>query len=185
MGFWLKAAARIDAFSDWVGRTVAWLALLMTLIGAFNAVARYVSRDLGVSLSSNALIELQWYLFSALFLLGGAYALRHGAHVRVDVLYSRLSPRGRAWINLVGAVIFLVPFCLLMIWVSWPAVVNSWSIWEQSPDPGGLPRYPIKTLVPLAFLLLLAQAVAEIVKNAARLTGDLPAEDAPAESEGV
>ncbi len=179
LGLWI--AARIDKISETIGRLVAWTALLMVLIGAFNAVARYVSRDAGFNLSSNAFIELQWYLFSALFLLGGAYTLKHGGHVRVDVFYGRLSPRNQAWINLAGAIVFLLPFCLLMIWVTVPAAVNSWSIGEQSPDPGGLPRYPIKALIPAAFLLLLAQGVAEAVKQAAKLRGALPME--PDESE--
>lgn len=116
----------------------------MILTGAFNAVTRYAGRAIGHNLSSNAYLELQWYLFSILFLLGAAYTLKHDAHVRVDILYERRGPRGRAWTNLLGTFFFLIPFCLLVLWASCKLVYNSWSILEQSPDPGGLPRYLIK-----------------------------------------
>ncbi len=171
MQHWLRLAHRIDAFNERIGRWMAWLVVIMVGIGAFNAVVRYLSRFTGMNLSSNAYIELQWYLFSMVFLLGAAYGLRHNAHVRVDVLYGRLSSRGKAWINLVGTFLFLIPFCILMIWTSWEYVLNSWSIFEASPDPGGLPRYPIKTIIPLAFVLLLLQAVSQAVKQVAILRG--------------
>ncbi len=177
MKIWLEVGSRIDRFSDWMGRLISWLALAMVFIGAFNAIARYYSRYFEVDLSSNAFIELQWYMFSALFLLGVAYTLRHDAHVRVDVAYSRLSPRARAWLNLIGTIIFLFPFSVLMIWVSWPSAWNSWSIKEMSPDPGGLPRYPIKALIPFAFVLLLIQGVSELVRHIAVLRGDLSEEE--------
>ena len=177
MTFWLRIAYRIDHFSEKVGVAVSWLALLMVLAGAFNAIVRFLDRYTGAGLSSNSFIEAQWYMFSVLFLLGAAYTLKHNEHVRVDVLYSRLSPRTRNLINLVGTLIFLFPFCALMIWVSWPAVRASWSIWEQSPDPGGLPRYPIKTLIPLAFLMVMVQGASEVIKQIARLRGHLPLED--------
>jgi len=171
MGFLLRMARIIDTGTEWVGRIAFRLSLLMVLLAAANAVARYQSRFTGVNLSSNAFIEAQWYLFAMLFLLGGGYALKHGAHVRVDVLYGRLGPRGRAWINLVGDLIFLIPFCLFMLRFTWPMVVSSWEVMEQSPDPGGLPRYPIKTLIPLAFVLLLLQGAADAIKQAALLRG--------------
>ena len=173
----IKLAEGIDRFSHRTGTIVSWLALAMILIGAFNALARTLARDFGVDLSSNAFIELQWYMFSVLFLAGAAYTLKHGAHVRVDVLYGQLPSKGKVWINLVGAVIFLIPFSVLMIWVSWSSVVNSWTVLEQSPDPGGLPRYPIKTLVPIAFVLLIVQGISEIIKNIAKLRGYLPLDE--------
>jgi TRAP-type mannitol/chloroaromatic compound transport system permease small subunit len=156
---------------------VAWLTLVMVLVGSFNALARYFGRWAGVNLSSNAWLELQWYLFSLVFLLGAAHTLERGAHVRVDVLYGRLSLRARAWIDLLGALLFLVPFTLFALWVSWPAVRNSWAIREGSGDPGGLPRFPIKTAILVGFGLLLVQGLSEAVKAAARLrAGATPAE---------
>ena len=177
MTFWLRIAEHIDNFSEKVGRAVAWLALLMVLAGAFNAIVRFLDRYTGAGLSSNSFIEAQWYMFSVLFLLGAAYTLKHNEHVRVDVLYGRLPPKARNYINLVGTLIFLFPFCVFMIWVSLPSVQSSWSIWEQSPDPGGLPRYPIKTLIPIAFLMVMVQGFSELIKQIARLRGHLPLED--------
>ncbi|NNF03584.1 MAG: TRAP transporter small permease subunit [Rhodothermales bacterium] len=170
----LRIADVIDRFNDRFGRWLYWLTLAMVLIGSFNAVARYLDRWSGLGLSSNMYLEAQWYLFSLVFLLGGAYALRHDAHVRVDILYSNLSRRGRAWVDLGGVVLFLIPFCLLMLWVAWPAVANSWRVLEMSPDPGGLPRYPIKTAIPAAFILLLAQGLSMGIRSAAVLTGHAP-----------
>lgn len=166
---WLKLARAIDRLNLWVGRLVYWLVLLMVLVGAYNAVVRYLDRYTGIGLSSNFYIELQWYLFSLVFLLGAAYALQRDAHVRVDVFYGRLSPRARAWINLLGTVLFLLPFCGLVLWVSWGWVVNSWVVREMSPDPGGLPRYPLKAMLPVAFVLLVLQGVSILIHQIARL----------------
>lgn len=159
----------IDGFNRRLGSLVAWLTLVMVLIGSFNALARYLGRYVGASLSSNAWLELQWYLFSLVFLLGAAHTLERGAHVRVDVLYGRLSNKARAWIDLFGSLIFLVPFTVFGLWVSWPAVRNSWAIRELSPDPGGLPRWPIKAVILVAFALLMLQGFSEAIKAAARL----------------
>ena len=182
---WLRLARGIDRLNGWVGRVVYWLTLAMVLVGAFNAIARYTDPFTGWGLSSNAYIEGQWYLFSMVFLLGAAYALRENAHVRVDVLYGRLSPRGRAWINLLGTLLFLAPFCLVMLAVSWPAVQSSWALLEQSPDPGGLPRYPIKTVVPVAFFLLLLQGASMAIKQVAVLRGELAPEEAGLEDQSA
>jgi TRAP-type mannitol/chloroaromatic compound transport system permease small subunit len=160
-----KVAAGIDGVNDRIGASIRWLVLLMVLTGAGSAVVRYLSRGFGLSLNLVPASEAQWYLFSAVFLLGAAHALRHGVHVRVDVLYERLRPGTRAWIDLVGTVVFLVPFAVMMLWVSFPAVLGSWEIRETSPDPGGLPRYPIKALILVSFLLLLLQAFSQIVKQ--------------------
>lgn len=174
MQYWLRLAAGIDRFSVWTGRVVRWLTLAMVLIGAFNAVVRYLDRYTGLGISSNLYLELQWYLFSLVFLLGAAYTLQQDRHVRVDVLFGRLSARGQAWINLLGTVLFLLPFCGLMLWATFPFVVNSWELLEQSPDPGGLPRYPIKTVIPLAFVLLAVQGVSLLIRQVAVLRGALP-----------
>jgi TRAP-type mannitol/chloroaromatic compound transport system permease small subunit len=171
MAFWQRVARAIDRLNGWTGHVLAWLTLAMVLVGAGNAFARYTGRFVGRSLSGNGWIELQWYLFSALFLLTAGWVLREDAHVRVDVLYARLGERARAWIDLLGTLLLLVPFCLVMLWVSWPAVHSSWLIREGSPDPGGLPRWPLKALIPVCFALLLLQALAEIVRRVALLRG--------------
>ena len=159
----------VDELNERVGRAVSWLVLAMVLIGAYNAVARYLGRGIGVNLSSNAYLEAQWYLFSLVFLLAAAYTFKHGNHVRVDVLYGRLSKRGQLWIDLLGTVVFLLPFSLFTLWVSWPSVRNSWRVLEGSADPGGLPRYPIKSMILVAFVLLVLQGVAEVVRGIAAL----------------
>jgi len=171
MDFWLRLADRIDRFSERTGRAVYWLTLAAVIIGAFNATARYLDRYTGLALSSNTYIELQWYMFGLIFLLGAAYTLKRDGHVRVDVLYGRLSRKGRAWINTIGTILFLFPFCVLMVRVSWPSVSNSWAVMEMSPDPGGLPRYPIKTIIPVAFILLMLQGVSLLVREIAVLLG--------------
>lgn len=155
----------IDRISAATGALSRWLLLGMVFLGAFNAIARYFDRYTGFGLSSNTYIELQWYFFAAVFLLAAAETLRSDSHVRVDVVYGRLSSRGKAITNVLGTLIFLVPFCVMMVIVSWPTVSNSWAILEQSPDPGGLPRYPIKTIIPIAFVLLLLQALALLVRQ--------------------
>ncbi len=171
----LRLSAGIDRANDRIGAAIQWLVLLMVLVGAFNALARYATRYTGISLSSNAYFDLQWYMFSLIFLLGAAYGLNNDVHVRVDVLYSRLSVRGRAWIDLAGSVLFLLPFCIMMLWVSWPFVRNSWAVLEGSPDPGGLPRYPIKTLILVSFFLLFLQGVSQTIKQVERIrTGRAP-----------
>jgi TRAP-type mannitol/chloroaromatic compound transport system permease small subunit len=167
-----RLSAAIDGLNDIIGGTIRWLALLMVLVGAFNALARYATRYTDVSLSSNAYLDLQWYMFSLIFLLGAAYGLNHDVHVRVDVLYERLTDRTRAWIDLAGTVLFLLPFSVLFLWVSWPAVRNSWSIQEVSPDPGGLPRYPIKAVILVCFVLLILQGFSQIVKQVEVIRGE-------------
>ena len=174
----------VDGLNERIGTAIRWLALFMVLLGAFNAIARYLTKYTGMSLASNAYTELQWYFFSLIFLLGAAYGLRHDVHVRVDVLFARLSKKAQAWIDLAGTVLFLVPFCVLMLWVSWPAVRNSWSIKETSPDPGGLPRYPIKAVILLCFVLLLLQGLSHIVKQVEVLRGETEAAPAPTDDHG-
>ena len=164
----LRVSDAIDRVTGIVGRAAAWLALVMVLVGAFNAVARYLGRYIGINLSSNVYLELQWYLFSMLFLLGAAWVLRENAHVRVDVLYARVSTRAQSLINILGTLLLLVPFSAFVLWVSTPVVRSSWMIREGSPDPGGLPRYPLKALILVCFALLLLQAVSELIKEVHR-----------------
>jgi len=149
----------MDKFYTILSKVCAWTLFAMTILGALNAILRYSSRFTGQVWSSNAFLEGQWYLFSTIFLLGAGYTLFKDKHVRVDVLYSRFTPSKQRWLNLVGTLIFAIPFCLLGLWSSVDFVANSWSIAEMSPDAGGLPRYPVKTLIPLGFLLLLIQCL--------------------------
>ena len=131
----------------------------MTFLGAFNAIFRYLGRFLGQNLTSNAFLEGQWYLFSAVFLLGAGHVLQNERHVRVDVLYERLSKKHQIYIDTIGNLFFLVPFCIFGVWSSWDFALESFSLLEMSPDAGGLPRYPVKALIPFSFLLLGIHAV--------------------------
>lgn len=162
----LTLAKWIDALNERVGRLTIWLVLVATLISAGNALARYVLSD-----SSNAWLEIQWYLFGAIFLLGAGYTLKHNGHVRIDIVYGRLGPRGQAWIDLFGGLFFLLPLAIVMAWLAWPIFLDSWRTLEHSSDSGGLLRWPVKLLLPLGFGLLALQGVAEIIKRIGVLTG--------------
>jgi TRAP-type mannitol/chloroaromatic compound transport system permease small subunit len=163
----LGIARAIDAVNERIGRAVLWLILAVTLISAANALMRY-----GFGMSSNAWLEIQWYLFGAIFLLAAGYTLKHNGHVRIDVIYGRLSERTQAWIDLLGTLLFLLPLCGLMVWLAWPGFVNSFQSGEMSPDAGGLIRWPVRLLIPLGFALLALQGVAEIIKRIAFLRGE-------------
>lgn len=171
----LKIARLIDALNRRIGQLMFVCVLLMILIGVYNATVRYLGGFIGANLSSNAYLELQWYLFGAVFMLGAAYTLQKDGHVRVDVLQSRLTPKAKAWIDLIGIMIFMLPFCAMVFWLSLPWVINSWHLLETSPNPGGLPRYPIKTVVPVAFLLLFLQGISQLIKAIAVIRGIRPA----------
>ncbi|MDT3705400.1 MAG: TRAP transporter small permease subunit [Thiobacillus sp.] len=165
----LLALARvIDALTERVGRVVIWLVLAATLISAGNAVVRYLLGE-----SSNAWLEIQWYLFGAMFMLGAGYTLKHNGHVRIDIFYNRFGPRGQAWIDLVGGLVFLLPMAVLLAWLAWPMFHEAWITHEMSPDAGGLVRWPVKLLLPLGFALLALQGVAEIIKRIGVLSGHL------------
>lgn len=160
-----RLSGLIDGLNDRIGVAIRWLTLAMVAVGAVSAVMRYFARSQQWTLNLTPATELQWYFFSIIFLLGAAYGLNHDVHVRVDVMYERLSAKARAWIDLVGTLIFLIPFSLMMLWVSYPAVRSSWQIRETSPDPGGLPRYPVKILILVSFGLLVLQAISQLVKQ--------------------
>lgn len=177
MQFLRKTSAAIDGLNDAIGVTIRWLTLIMVLIGAIGAVLRYFSRGLGLSMNLTPLVEGQWYAFAVIFLLGAAYGVNKDVHVRVDVMFSRFTERTRAIIDLVGSVLFLIPFCILMLYVSYPPVMNSVSIREMSPDPGGLPRYPIKALILVSFGLLVLQALSHVVKQVDVIRGGGSRED--------
>lgn len=170
----LRFSRWIDTVTERIGQISYWLVLVMVGIGVVNVIGRYSGYFFGRNLSSNGLIEAQWYLFDLVFLLGAAYTLRHNDHVRVDVFYSRWSPKGRAIADLAGSLLFLIPFCIMVIFFSWDTIVASWQIREVSPDPGGLPRYPIKSMIIVSFGLLIIQGVSEAIKNLAFLLGHSP-----------
>ncbi len=169
----LNIAKIIDTINEWIGRLTYWLVLVMIVVGVWNVIGRYVGRLIGQNLTSNALIEVQWYLFDLLFLLGAAYSLKHDEHVRVDLFYKDWSVKRKALANFIGIFIFLIPFSLMIIYYSWGNIVNSWTILEMSPDPGGLPRYPIKSMIIVSYILLILQGIAEAIKNWAIFMGQL------------
>lgn len=164
----LALARLIDALTERVGRLVIWLVLVATLISAGNALVRYALGE-----SSNAWLEIQWYLFGAMFLLAAGYTLKHNGHVRIDILYNRFGARGQAWIDLVGGLLFLLPMAILLAWLAWPMFLDAWRSHEMSPDAGGLVRWPVKLLLPLGFGLLALQGVAEVIKRVGVLSGHL------------
>lgn len=165
-GPWLRLARGIDALNEFAGRVTLWLVLAATLISAVNAIFRYT---LGVS--SNAWLEIQWYLFAAIVMLASGHALKHGAHVRMDALFGRCSRRTQALVDLFGTLFFLLPLCVLMVWLSWPMFAQSWLGGEVSPDAGGLIRWPVRLLIPAGFALLGLQGISEIIKRIADLRG--------------
>lgn len=162
----LRISRVIDGVSAKVAIVANWLVLLACLISAGNAVSRYL-----FSASSNAWLEIQWYMFGALVMLGAPYTLLVNEHVRVDVLYGGLSPRRQIWIDLLGGLLFLIPISALIGWLSWPMFSHSYEIGEVSGNAGGLLRWPIKIFLPLGFTLLLLQGVSEVIKRWAALRG--------------
>ena len=162
----LRFARRIDRLNEIVGRGVAWLGLAAVLICAAAASARYA-----LNLGSNAWLEIQWYLNSAVFLLVAAYALKRNDHVRIDAIAGRLPPRFLAWIDIVGGIFALLPAMIMIAWYSWPSLANSFRINEYSSDPGGLIRWPVRLLIPIAFSLIALQGVSEIIKRVGFLKG--------------
>lgn len=169
-----KLSALIDGLNDRIGVVIRWLTLIMVFIGAVSAVARYFARSQQWQLNLTPATEAQWYLFSIIFLMGAAYGLNHDVHVRVDVMYERMSPKVQAMIDMAGTLLFLLPFSLMMLWVSYPAVRASWSVRESSPDPGGLARWPIKALIIVSFVLLVLQGISQLVKQIEVLRGTAP-----------
>lgn len=162
----MRFADAIDRISTSIGRAAAWLGLAMVLVAALNAAGSYLEPYFERRLSFVALDEAEWYLFSIVFLFAAPWALREGAHVRVDVLYGRLGVRGRAWIDLVGGLLLLLPFAIYAIVVTVPTAVEAVRRLETSPDAGGLPRYPLQILVPIAFGLLALQGLAAVLRAA-------------------
>ena len=168
----LRLARAIDGLNELVGRGVSWLGLAAVLICATAAAARY-----SLNIGSNAWLEIQWYLNSAVFLLVAGYTLRRHEHVRIDAIYGHLPQRVQAWIDILGGLFMLFPATLIIAWYSWPSLVNSYRISEYSSDPGGLIRWPVRLLIPVAFTLLALQGASEIVKRVGFLKGLVPASE--------
>ncbi|NJL33481.1 MAG: TRAP transporter small permease subunit [Chloroflexaceae bacterium] len=175
----LAVSKGVDTLNEWIGLFAVWLMPVMVLVGVWNVFGRFFGQAIGQNLTSNLFIEMQWYLFSLTYLLGAAYVLRHNGHVRVDVLYDRWSAKTKAMINMLGSALILLPFAGFVIYFSWNWLAASWVILEQSPDPSGLPRYPIKTVLVFGFGLLIIQGISEFIKNLAIYTGAVDPEAEP------
>lgn len=175
----LKLSAVIDRLNEWIGKGILWLVLAAVLISSANAILRKA-----FNIGSNAWLEIQWYLFASVFMLGVGYVMLKNAHVRIDFISSRLSRRTNAWIDSIGIVVFTIPLSLIMIDLGWPLFYQAWKTGEMSANAGGLIRWPVLMLVPLGFAILAMQAVSELIKRVAFLQGlrDEPfsPEEAPA-----
>ena len=188
----IKLSRFIDAISERLGAVSMYLVIVTVVVGFLNVVLRYMGRFIGVRLTSNLFIELQWYLYSLVFFFGFAYIFKHNINVRVDFWYAELSRKKQALIDFIGHLIALFPFCIIGLWVAYSPVLRSWGllpngtwgVWEISPDPNGLPRAPIKTMIIFAFLTLLIQGISEMIKLLAILRDqedliDIEMPDAP------
>ena len=160
----LALSRGIDWFTQKLGVVANWLVLLACLISAGNAASRYLFSE-----SSNGWLEIQWYMFAGMVLLGGPYTLKMNEHVRVDLVYSAVSERTRIWIDILGGLLFLLPICVILTYFTWPWFVESWRINELSSNAGGLIRWPVKLLMPIGFALMALQGVSEIIKRIAAL----------------
>jgi TRAP-type mannitol/chloroaromatic compound transport system permease small subunit len=169
LGALLRLSRLIDAMNERIGHAVSWMILLSVLVSSGNALIRY-----SLDRSSNAWLELQWYLFATVFLLCSGYTLLRNEHIRIDIVVGRFSVRTQTWIDVVGTVLFLLPMALLIMWLSVPVFLDSFSRHEMSSNAGGLLRWPVKLLIPIGFLLLSAQGVSELIKRIAFLRGLIP-----------
>jgi len=164
----VRALLSFSRAVDWINGKIAivadWMVLLAALISAGNAASRYL-----FSISSNGWLEIQWYMFTAMVLLGGPYTLKMNEHVRVDLVYGMVSERTRIWIDIICGILFLLPICAILVYFTWPWFVESWRINEQSSNAGGLVRWPVKILLPIGFGLMFAQGLSEIIKRIAAL----------------
>ena len=162
----LSFSAAIDAINEKIGVVCNWLVLLACIVSGGNAMVRYA-----YDYSSNSWLEIQWYMFAVIVMFGAAYTLKRNEHVRVDLIYMQLSIRGQLWLDILGTLIFLLPTCIILSWLSWPFFEQSFAVREGSPNAGGLPRWPIKLVLPVGFALLALQGVSELIKRIAYLCG--------------
>ncbi len=170
----------IDALNDRVGRLAYWLVLVAVLISSGNAMMRYT-----FNMSSNAWLEIQWYLFSAVFMLCAGYTLLRNEHIRIDIIAGNLSRRAQTWIDVIGTVLFLLPMSIFIMWLSWPVFHDSWARDEVSASAGGLIVWPVKLLLPVGFFLLALQGVSELIKRIAFLRGLIPDPNVKASAHGT
>jgi len=165
----LGLSRAIDALNEQIGKLTYWLILVAVLISCGNAIVRY-----SLNTSSNAWLEIQWYLFSFVFLFCAGYTLLHNQHVRIDVLSSHLSGRGRAWIDILGTIFFLLPMAIAIMWMSWPVFLDAYRSNEISANAGGLLIWPGRLMLPVGFSLLVLQGFSELIKRVAFLQGLIP-----------
>ncbi len=167
MNFLKKISQFIDALNEKTGLFAAWLTTFMVITVVYDVIMRY-----GFKKGNIAVQEMEWHIFAVVFLIGAAYALKKDAHVRVDILYTKLSAKKRAWVDLLGTFIFLIPFCILVIYSTTTFIESSWAVREVSPDPGGLPcRYILKAMIPAGFFLLILQGISQAIKNILVIAG--------------
>ena len=164
MGALLAVSRVIDAINEKFGVIANWLVLLACLISAGNAASRYL-----FSMSSNGWLEIQWYMFAGMVLLGAPFTLKMNEHVRVDLVYGLVSERTRIWIDIIGGLLFLLPICVILTYFTWPWFVESWRLNEVSSNAGGLLRWPVKLMLPVGFALMALQGISEIIKRVAAL----------------
>lgn len=181
MSFLLSLSRLIDALNERIGKLAMWFILATTMISAGNAIVRKI-----FDTSSNAFLEIQWYLFAAVFMLGSGYAFLRNAHVRIDFISSKFSARGRNWVDIGGIVLFVFPLCYMMATLGWPLFMNALNSGEMSSNAGGLIRWPVYALIPAGFALLALQSVSELIKRIAFLAGNGPdvlAHEGPSDEE--
>jgi TRAP-type mannitol/chloroaromatic compound transport system permease small subunit len=169
VSFLLRISSLIDWITDNVGRYLIWLLLGAVVISAGNAISRYA-----FSASNNAMLEVQWYLYSAVFILGSGYTLLKNQHVRIDLISNRISDKARNWVDVIGILVFLIPVAVMISWMSWHGFVDSYEGGEVSSNAGGLIRWPVRLLIPVGFALLALQAFSELIKRVAFLMGKGP-----------
>ena len=162
----LKLSRLIDALTERIGKAVLWLVLVVVLVSAANAIMRYT-----IHYSSNAFLEIQWYLFGVIFLFSSGYTLLRNEHVRIDLVSSRFSKRGQVWIDIFGILFFLMPMAIVIMLLSWPVFMNAFESQEMSNSAGGLIVWPARLMIPVGFFLLILQAISELIKRAGFLMG--------------
>jgi TRAP-type mannitol/chloroaromatic compound transport system permease small subunit len=165
----LKLSQLIDSITEFVGRSIIWVVLVVTLISCGNAIMRYT-----INYSSNAFLEIQWYLFAVIFLFGAGYTLKKNEHVRIDLIAGKFSKRGQAMIDIFGIIFFLMPMAIAIMWMSWPIFLLALKTNEMSSNAGGLILWPARLMVPLGFFLLVMQGISELIKKIGFLQGLCP-----------
>jgi TRAP-type mannitol/chloroaromatic compound transport system permease small subunit len=177
MSFLLALCAAIDKLNEKIGVFANWMVVVACVVSAGNAMVRYAYDQ-----SSNAWLEVQWYMFAIIVMLGASYTLKRNEHVRVDLIYMLLSRRGQLWVDILGTLIFLLPTCTILAWLSWPFFEQSFAVREHSSNAGGLVRWPIKLVMPVGFALVALQGLSELIKRIAFL-GGVPVESLEAHYE--